>query len=97
MGFVTARRSSPLAASCLPRLGRRGPKTVGWFGKNLDRLRKECGWSFNELAEQTGLEKKLILGHINRGKGIRPKTLKIYADAFGRKLERKVLVAELES
>lgn len=66
-------------------------------GRNIDRLRKECGWGFNELAESTGLEKKLILGHVNKGKGIRPKTPKKYADAFTEGLERKVTVAELES
>lgn len=67
------------------------------IGRNIDRLRKECGWSFNDVAEKTGLDKKLILGHVNLGKGTRPNTLKMYADAFGKKLGRPVTVAELES
>lgn len=66
------------------------------IGRNINRLRKECGWSFNKLAERTGLEKKLILGHVNHGKGIRPDTLRVYVDAFAKKLERMVTVAELE-
>jgi hypothetical protein len=49
------------------------------------------------LADKTGLDKKLILGHVNEGKGARPNTLKIYADAFTKGLNRKVTVAEIES
>ena len=63
---------------------------------NLDRLRKECGWSYDELADQTGIDKKLILQHVNRGSRPRPKTLRTYADAFTRALERTVTVEELE-
>jgi hypothetical protein len=70
-------------------------KTV--TGSNIDRLRKECGWSFNDLADSTGLDKKLILGHVNAGKGIRPNTLRIYADTFTKQLKRTVSVAELET
>ena len=67
------------------------------FGRNVDRLRKECGWSFDALAGKTGLEKKLILGHVNDGKGAHPRTIKTYAEAFTKKLNRSVTVAELES
>jgi hypothetical protein len=66
------------------------------LGGNIERLRKECGWSFDDLALETGLDKKLILGHVNRGRGARPFTWKLYADAFTRRLERPVPVAELE-
>jgi len=66
-------------------------------GTNINRLRKECGWSFDQLAEKTGLEKKLILGHVNGGKGAHPRTMKIYADAFTKALNRKVTVHEIES
>jgi hypothetical protein len=85
-----ARESSATKERQLP-----NPKQTQ-IGANIDRLRKECGWSFNKLAERTGLEKKLILGHVNHGKGIWPATLRIYADAFTKKLERPVTVAELE-
>jgi hypothetical protein len=66
------------------------------LGRNIDRLRKECGWSFDGLATATGLDKKLILGHVNEGKGFHPKTLAIYAAAFRKKLGRPVSVAEIE-
>jgi len=65
-------------------------------GRNIDRLRRECGWSFDDLAEKTGLDKKLVLGHVNEGKGAHPSTLKIYADAFAKGLDRKVTVSELK-
>jgi len=65
-------------------------------GCNIDRLRKQCGWSFDGLAKSTGLDKKLILGHVNKGKGAHPRTLKTYADAFSKGLSRPVSVAELE-
>jgi hypothetical protein len=69
-------------------------KTV--LGRNVDCMRKECGWSFDELAEKTGLDKKLILGHVNDGKGARPNTVKIYAAAFTKSLNKTVTVADLE-
>jgi hypothetical protein len=67
------------------------------LGRNVDRLRKECGWSFDDLAKATDLDKKLILGHVNDGKGAHPKTLAIYACAFTEKMGRPVTVAELEA
>ncbi len=69
------------------------PSTVG---RNIDKLRKECGWSFDDLAKTSGLGKKLILGHVKQGKGLHPRTLKTYADAFTKGLSRKVSVAEIE-
>jgi hypothetical protein len=66
------------------------------LGRRIDGFRKECGWSFDELANRTGFYKKLILGHVNEGRGARPNTLKMYADAFTKKLDRRVTVAELE-
>ena len=72
-------------------------KVKSAFGRNVDRLRKECGWSFDDLAKATDLGKKLILGHVNEGKGAHPKTLEIYARTFTEKMGRPVTVAELES
>lgn len=66
------------------------------LGRNVDRLRKECGWSFDDLANATELDKKLILGHVNGGKGAHPKTLESYAQSFSEKLGRTVTVAEVE-
>jgi hypothetical protein len=65
------------------------------LGRNIDQLRLECGWSVPELAKKTGLDKKLILGHINKGKGTFPRTVKVYADAFAKELKRPVSPADL--
>jgi|HubBroStandDraft_1064217.scaffolds.fasta_scaffold34954_3 hypothetical protein len=61
-------------------------------GRYIDRLRKECGWSFASLARETKIDKKLILGHINKGKGIHPDTLKAYERAFAKKLNRPITI-----
>lgn len=74
--------------------GRKVYKSV--LGRNIDTLRKECGWAFGDLATATDLDKSLILGHVNKGKGANPATLKTYATAFSDKLGRTVTVAELE-
>jgi hypothetical protein len=71
-------------------------KTYSTLGCNLDRLRKESGWSFDDIAKATELDKKLILGHINGGKRPHPNTLATYARTFTEKLGRPVKVAELE-
>ena len=67
------------------------------LGRNVNRLRKECGWSFDELAKQAGVDKSLILRLVNDGKGAHPKTLKLYADAFARELNRSITVPDLEA
>jgi len=63
------------------------------FERNVDRLRQDFGWSFDDLASKTGLDKKLILGHVNHGRPVRPKTVSTYAQAFTKKLNRTVTVA----
>jgi hypothetical protein len=78
----------------LPRSKRKG-KTA--LGRNVDRLRKECGWTFDDLATATDLDRTSVLGHVNKGRGARPSTLTAYADAFTEKLGRPVTVVELES
>jgi hypothetical protein len=42
--------------------GTKSVKRKSALGRNVDRLRKECGWSFDDLARVTDLDKKLILG-----------------------------------
>jgi hypothetical protein len=66
------------------------------IGRNIDRLRKECGWSLNDCERWTGLDKKLIRGHIS-GKSAWPKTLRKYAEAFSRELKKTVTVSDLEN
>jgi len=65
------------------------------LGRNIDRLRRECGWSLDELATATELDKKAVLAHVNKGAKPRPSTLKAYAETFSEKLGRAVSVAEI--
>lgn len=67
------------------------------LGRNIDRLRKECGWSFEDLADKTDLDRRLVLGHVNEAKGAHPRTLRRYAMAFSDALNRQVTVEELQS
>ena len=85
------RSSAKLAAS--GGQGRRDLATP--LARNLNKLRLECGLSKEVLAEETCLEKKLILGHILHGKSAQPKTLKTYADTFTRLLKRPVTPDDL--
>ena len=62
----------------------------GSLASNLNRLRLECGWSLDELTQQTGIEKKLVLRHVNQGKKAHPGTLAKYARAFSRQLKRDI-------
>ena len=60
------------------------------IGKNIDKFRTECGWSFDKLAEKTGIDKKLILSHRHGKHKPNPKTLKVYAQAFTKELQRSI-------
>lgn len=66
------------------------------LGRNIERLRKACGWSYDDLARESDVDKKGILRHVNGGKTAYPKTLKAYADAFSKALGRTVEVEDLE-
>jgi hypothetical protein len=65
------------------------------ISENLQRLKKECHWSYEELAKQVDLDKKLVIGHVKHGKGMHPETLKRYARAFSDYLERPISASDL--
>lgn len=71
------------------------PAAVSALGANLDHLRMESGWSFDDMYTATGISKKLSIGHIRHGKGVTPRNLKLYADAFAEALKRPVTVQQL--
>jgi hypothetical protein len=73
-----------------------GKKFPTEIGRTLDRLRRECNWTFEKLAAETGISKTLILGHINEGKGIHFRNWKAYAKAFSNKLDRRVTVTAIK-
>ena len=66
------------------------------LGRNIEKLRKECGWTFEEMAVKVGISKDAANDHINHGTQPHAKTLKAYADAFSAALERAITVEELE-
>ncbi len=51
-------------------------------GRNIDRLRKLCGWTYDALSAKLGIDKKNIIGHVKHGVKPSFKTLQMYADAF---------------
>jgi DNA-binding transcriptional regulator YiaG len=63
----------------------------------IDRLRKDCGWSINTLADKTGIERKLVQAHLRGKHKPNPPNLKLYADAFSKALGKSVTVEDLES
>ena len=66
------------------------------LGRNIDMLRAECFWTYDELAAKTGLEKSQIIRHV-KGAGARMRALGLYAAAFGKKLNRTVTARDLLS
>ena len=66
------------------------------IGRNIDNLRKECGWSFDKLAGETGIDRKLVLSHVHGKHKPNPNTLGEYAQAFTRKLHRSITANNLE-
>jgi transcriptional regulator with XRE-family HTH domain len=53
------------------------------LGANVRRLRKQCGWSQDVLADKSGLHRAHV-GEIERGESnVTIQTLKILADTLG--------------
>ena len=67
------------------------------LARNIQRLRKECGWTYALLAEKVDLDDHQVRNHAHGVAIPRPSNIRIYADVFGKRLGRDVTVAELES
>ena len=73
-----------------------GPQP-GNFAANLERLRKEAGWSKDKLATETGLDRKEVVHHTTgKTKNPYPKTRLKYAKALSKGLGREVTVEDLD-
>jgi excisionase family DNA binding protein len=72
------------------------PNTDTRTGRNINILRKECGWSFDDLAKKTLIDKKSILAHVNKGARPIPRILKEYVQAFSKELGRRITAPDLE-
>ena len=66
------------------------------IGANIERLRKECGWSLDVLSQKTGLDKKSILNHVHGRSKPNPRTQREYAQAFTKELRRAITANDLE-
>ncbi|HXS99014.1 MAG TPA: hypothetical protein VN736_30675 [Candidatus Limnocylindrales bacterium] len=66
-------------------------------GNKICELRDECGWSVDELVQNSGIDKKSILDHLSNRSGMNPSTAKKYADAFSAKLGRRITVGDIAS
>jgi hypothetical protein len=67
------------------------------LARNIDVLRKECGWTYEATATAIGMHKDSVTDHITKGTRPRPDTLESYARSFSEKLDRHVSVSELET
>lgn len=65
------------------------------LGRNIDRLRLELGWSYNDLERLSDIDKKRLLDYVNKGAMPRPRTLKNLSDTFSAALGHNVSVADL--
>jgi transcriptional regulator with XRE-family HTH domain len=66
------------------------------IARNIEKLKTECGWSYEQLADATGIDKKLVLSHTHRKHKPNPKTLRDYAQAFSKELNRSITANNLE-
>ena len=71
------------------------PRSVTAVGQNIERLRYEIGFSYEELASSMGVERKTVQANASGRTRPRPQTLKLYADVFSDKLGRPVSVEEI--
>ena len=71
------------------------PRSVTAVGKNIERLRFEIGFSYEELASSMEVERKTVWANASGRTMPRPQTLKLYADVFSDKLGRPVSVEEI--
>lgn len=67
------------------------------MGQNIDRFRKECGWSYDRLAGATGIDKKLVLAHVHGKHKPKPSTQREYTEAFSKQLRRHITPLELDN
>ena len=64
----------------------RSQKTPLTVGQKIHKFRKQCGWSQEKLAYETGLSRYSIIDHERDTTAPTPDTLARYRDAFNKKL-----------
>ena len=86
---ASVQQPAPNASTCDDRKRMRQAANAR-VGRNIGRLRSERGWSFDGLADASGVDRKLLMRCESGGGGLQPSTKKKIADAF------RISVAELE-
>jgi hypothetical protein len=66
------------------------------IGQNIGKFKEECGWTYDDLAAKTGIDRKQIFHHVQGRATPRPRTLKEYAQAFAKELGRSITPADLK-
>jgi hypothetical protein len=64
------------------------------IARNIDMLRLECKYSFDDLAEASGIDKRTILRHLS-GMQPRLRMLQRYAEIFSTVLGREITPSDL--
>jgi DNA-binding XRE family transcriptional regulator len=67
------------------------------IGANLQKLRKEAGFNQRQVAEDVGFRQATVVDHESGRAGMRPATLKAYADYYSQKLGREITVGSLST
>jgi hypothetical protein len=65
------------------------------FARNIQRLRLECGWSYDDLTGSVDMDRSTVIDHATKVTQPWPATVKKYADAFTKALHRSISPAEL--
>jgi DNA-binding XRE family transcriptional regulator len=66
------------------------------IANNIEKLRKECGWGADSLADKTRLAKTTVLSHLKGRAKPQLQTLVKYAQAFSKALGRHITASDLE-
>lgn len=65
------------------------------LASNLDRLRRECRWTWENLADEAKLHRSTVFDHLSGGVFPRKNALQSYASTFSRFLGRPILSDDL--
>ncbi|HSZ00317.1 MAG TPA: helix-turn-helix transcriptional regulator [Terriglobales bacterium] len=81
--------SSNLGAQQYNGQERKEPRSSATPRQAIDKLRTDCDWTLEQLAEEVGISPKQVSRHI-KGQGMHPSTRRAYKDAFAAKLNRVI-------
>jgi hypothetical protein len=68
------------------------PETIA---QQIQRLREECRWSVEQLAESSGLSPRQVARHISGESTPHPRNIHAYERAFSKRLKREVVLNQM--